>query len=256
MAAGEANRRDHFSPRGYLRGFIHPERRTYPRPLWVFDVQRRRWAELAPKAVGFETGYYDYSPDSRPDATAEDSFVRMERDFPLVRDRIRREGHATWIQHRELLVSFAAMMAARSPMFRTQAEGAICEPLQASAEGAAVLAKNYAITLMRTQIEARCREWLAWDWALGYSVEPANPVITCDQPVGMWGNQQDQANAVVHSDFWVWCPLSWDMCLIGSSKPLADVRTAELNGRHLSDIRRRTRAQAARFVVSPVPVEE
>lgn len=144
MAAGGTNRRDHFTPQGYLRGFIHPKRLKHSRPLWVFDVRRRRWSERAPKAIGFETGYYDYSADSPPDAIAEDAFVRMEDDFPSVRDRVRREGFAMWAEHRELFVSFAAMMASRSPMFRTQAQDRVRQSLQADLERSAVLAKNYA----------------------------------------------------------------------------------------------------------------
>ena len=31
------NRRDHYIPQGYLRGFIDPERINQPQPLWYFD---------------------------------------------------------------------------------------------------------------------------------------------------------------------------------------------------------------------------
>ncbi len=64
-------RRDHFSPQGYLRGFIHPERPKAQGPLWVFDVNRQEWAERSPAAFGWEKGFYDYPADSSPDGTAE-----------------------------------------------------------------------------------------------------------------------------------------------------------------------------------------
>lgn len=181
--------------------------------------------------------------------------MRLENDFPRVRNRIRREGYVTWAAHRELLVSFAGMMAARSPMFRTQAEARVRASLQCAYDRS-ILAKNYAITLMRAEIATRRQAWQGWDWALGYTTDPSGPLITSDQTVGMWGNRRDQTDAFADGDFWVWCPLSWDMCLIGSSKPLGERRTTELDPQHLAEIRRLTREQAGRFVVSPVRLKE
>lgn len=130
----ERNRNDHFSPQGYLRGFVHPSRRTYPKPLWVFDIEHSRWFERSTKQVGSECGFYDYSENSEPDATAEDAFKRHEDNFPKVPKLIRKEGYATWERHREVLVSFAAMLAARSPLFRTQTVSAILPSLGEGAE--------------------------------------------------------------------------------------------------------------------------
>lgn len=248
------NRKDHITPQGYLRGFIHPEQLGVPRPLWVFHVQTGRWYRRNPSEVGFERGYYDYAASPRPDASADDAFMRIENEFPRVREQIRRDGYANWPKHRELLVAFAGMMAARSVMFRGQAEAEVLGSLRGHADGES-LAKNYAITRMRSEIEARRQTWQAWDWALGYTVSPADPIVTSDQAVGMWGNAPDQATAHTINDFWIWCPLSWDMCLIGSSQPLAGGRTRPLEPNHLSEIRRRTRSQASRFVVSPVRLE-
>src|SRR5215470_11335321 len=101
------NRKAHFSPQGYLRGFVHPARVNHPKPLWVFDVQRSSWDQKSTSQFGYERAFYDYSSDSEPDATAEDLFKRPENDFPLIRDRIRNEGYSTWPQHRDVLLSFA-----------------------------------------------------------------------------------------------------------------------------------------------------
>lgn len=173
------NRKDHITPQGYLRGFIHPDRYNVPRPLWVLDVQRGRWYQRNPSEIGFAHGYYDYAVGSRPDATAEDAFMRLENDFPRVRDQIRRDGYANWPRHRDLLVAFAGMMAARSAMFRGQAEAEVLGSLRGHADGES-LAKNYAITRMRSEIEARRQTWPAWYWVLGYTVDPADPVVTSD----------------------------------------------------------------------------
>jgi hypothetical protein len=147
-----ANRRDHITPQGYLRGFVHPERIDLPRPLWVLDVQRGGWRERSPSQFGFQRGYYDYAAGGHADATAESAFVRLENDFPPVRDQIRRDGYASWPKHRDLLVTFAGMMAARSAMFRGQAEAEVLGSLRSHANRES-LAKNYAITRMRSEIE-------------------------------------------------------------------------------------------------------
>ncbi len=44
----------------------------------------------------------------------------------------------------------------------------------------------------------------------------------------MWGNGADITEAYEQNDFWLWCQLSWDMCLIASSQPLSGEPTAEL----------------------------
>ena len=82
-------RRDHYVPQAYLRGFIHPQRQGHPKPLWVLNVHRQEWSEKSPSQIGWERGFYDYAPESNPDATAEDAFRRLENDVPRIRDRIR-----------------------------------------------------------------------------------------------------------------------------------------------------------------------
>lgn len=99
---------------------LSPKRAKHPRPLSVFDIERRRWSEESTRQIGWAPGFYDYPPDSTPDATADDAFGRLENEFPTVRDRIRSEGYDSWTQHSDVLVSCCAMMAAGSPLFRAQ----------------------------------------------------------------------------------------------------------------------------------------
>ncbi len=213
------DRKDHYVPQGYLRGFIHPERTRHPRPLQVLDIKRHKWVQRAPSQIAWARGFYDYSTDSEPGATAEDAFRRLENQLPLVRERVRAKGYASWDEHRELLVSFAAMMAARSPLFRTQSVAQILPSLATHPNGEA-LAKNFAITQMRNEIQRRPKEWEQYHWVLGFTKNPEHPFIASDQGVGMWGNGATPAEAYATNDFWMWCPLSWDMCLIASSRPL------------------------------------
>lgn len=243
-------RKDHYVPQGYLRGFIDPARKGYDKPLWVLDVTRSTWIERSASQVGFRLGFYDYSEDGVADATADEAFSRFENQLPQVRQRIRAEGYESWVRHRPFLVSFAAMMAARSPLFRTQVLSAI-SPSLADAANRDALAKNFSITLMRSEIERRAAEWEQFDWVLGYTSNPEQPFVTSDQAVGMRGSGVDQTTAWERNDFWLWCPLSWDMCLIGSSLPLRGPLTAAIGPSHLSELQILTMKQAAAFVAGP-----
>ena len=91
-----------------------------------------------------EKGFYDYSAENTPDATADAVFSPFENQLPRVRSLIRAEGFESWVQHREFLVAFAAMMAARSPLFRVQSVSAIAASL-AHVPNATELAKNFSI---------------------------------------------------------------------------------------------------------------
>lgn len=247
-------RKDHYVPRGYLRGFAHPEREGSQQPLCVLDVGRGEWSAKSPSQIGWMRGFYDYSPDSRPDTTADDSFRRLENQAPRLRDRIRAEGYEAWTQHRNVLVSLAAMLAARSPLFRTQATSGILQSLDDEAQRA-TLAKNYSITIMRAEIERRSAEWQQYDWVLAYSRNAEHPFVASDQCVGMRGDVPTIGEAFQRNDFWLWCPLSWDMCLIGSSQPLTAESTTELQAEYIREIQTLTMRQAAIFVASPVRLQ-
>ena len=246
-------RRDHYVPQAYLRGFIHPQRQGHPKPLWVLDLSRGKWSEKSPSQIGWEYGFYDYAPESNPDATAEDVFRRPENDVPRIRDHIRANGHQSWTEHQDVLVAFAVMMATRSPLFRMQAVEQV-RPSLADGSTGDVLAKNYSITLMRTEMHRRPQTWKGYHWVLGYTKEPEHPFIASDQVVGMWGNAPSSVDALSRNDFWLWCPLSWDMCLIASSLPLNAGPTAALRPEDVSELQTLAKWQATKFVASPVPI--
>jgi hypothetical protein len=244
------NRKDHYAPQGYLRGFIHPQRQRHPKPLWVLDVASNEWAERSPSQIAWSRGFYDYSEDSRPDATADQAFSFCENQFPRIRERIRADGYESWALDRQILVSFVAMMAARSPLFRTQSVSTV-EPSSVQQPNSEALAKNFSITLMWSEMKRRASEWDRFDWALGYTENPEDPLVTSDQPIGMRGAAGDQRTAWQRNDFWLWCPIAWDMCLIASSLPLIGPPTTALGPEYLAEIRTLTAKQATRFVASP-----
>jgi hypothetical protein len=47
------NRRDHYVPHGYLRGFIDPLRLNSHQPLWRFDVHQNVWSERSTREIGY-----------------------------------------------------------------------------------------------------------------------------------------------------------------------------------------------------------
>ena len=209
------------------------------------------WRQKSPAQIGHVRGFYDYAPDSSPDASADEAFMRLENDFPRTRDAIRRDGYASWTRHRDVLVSFAAMLTARSPLFREQSSAEIFPPLTAHPQGA-VLAKNYAITNMRAEILRRGAEWKSYYWALSYTTTPEEPVITCDHPIAMRSDYADQRVAYEKKDFWLLFPVAWDMCLVGSTVPLDGELTRQFDPEHLRELAEYIRKQAGLFIVSPV----
>jgi hypothetical protein len=244
-------RRDHFSPQGYLRGFVHPDRVKGDKLLWVLSVQQQEWSEQSTESIGWTRGLYDYPAGSDPDATAEEVFLRPENDFPRVRERIRHEGVTAWPRYRDQLVLFAAMLAARSPLFLEQAAASIRDSL-AHLPNADELARNYAITTMRAEVPARAARWNNdLHWALRFTGDPESPVVASDQSIGMDGVVADQRVALEDAGTVLFFPLSWDMCLFGSPAKF-DNECEEFLESDLRRLRTFVAKQARLFVASPV----
>jgi hypothetical protein len=182
--------------------------------------------------------------------TADQALSVCENQLPRIRERIRADGYESWALDRQILVSFVAMMAARSPLFRTQSVSMVESSLVQEPNSEAH-ARNFSITLMRSEMKRRATEWDRFDWALGYTENPEDPLVTGDQPVGMRGAARDQRTAWQRNDFWLWCPIAWDMCMIASSLPLIGPPTTALSPEYLAEIRTLTAKQATRFVASP-----
>lgn len=246
-------RRDHYVPKGYLRGFVHPQRVDLPELLWVLNVERGTWSEKSPSQIGWERGFYDYSPGSDPDETADEAFQFLENNVPAIRNRIRNEGHTSWVRDREVLVEFVVMMAVRGPLFREQvlAKELSRSPTGSNRKGAA---KDSAITLMVKEMRRVPHQWQGFDWVLRHTETPENPFVASDQVVGMTGSARTLEEAVQINDFWLFCPLSWDMCLIGSSRPLDADLTAPHELEHVVELQTLMKRQARTFVASPTQI--
>jgi hypothetical protein len=178
-------------------------------------------------------------------------FVGPENDFPRVRDAIRQDGFSSWTRHREPLVLFAAMLAARSPLFLEQAAARIRGSLSHLPD-AGVLARNYAITTMRAEVPQRAARWNKdLHWCLRFTRDPESPVVGSDQSVGMQGVVADPQFALEDARTVLFFPLSWEMCLFGSPARF-DSECEEFLESDIWQMRAFVAKQARLFVASPV----
>ncbi len=276
----QRNRKDHFVPQAYLRGFIDPARKNMPKPLWVFDVEAQAWYEKSPSEIAYVRGFYDYQRDSTPDETADETFAELERSFPQIRDDILARGFSAWPNHKEFLLKFGQMMRARSPLFRehsieqtrksrilTLTERIKIEPDPDKAglyrqtwkveaftpkdeKEKNRLFKNKAITDMRSEIKKGADCFDNYDWCLQYTTDPTDPVIAADNCIVVDGKAPNLDAALTDPETLIFFPISWQMCLIGS--PLTfDCETAEFHTEDLKRLRAIFKETAALFIVSP-----
>jgi hypothetical protein len=232
--APERNRRDHYIPQGYLKGFIDPDRTEMPRPLYYFDKPYRTWSTRSPKEIAYRNGFYDYSIAEIGVETADQAFALLERDFPKVRKGLVRKEFKTWKDHLDFFLRYAQMMRTRSLLFfeEQQKDGSNLrawkvaevaddrrsvrvasmtpEPLPES------FIRNWTITNMRAEI-SKGAGWLAeFNWALRYTDSVATPFVATEQPLYIEGPHGNVADAVRDSESLLFFPLCWQACLIGS----------------------------------------
>ena len=251
MFSGRRNRSEHYSPQGFLRGFIAPGREDYPRPLWVFDIAARQWSEKSPRQVGEGRGFYTYADGVRMTGSAEEEFLSLENQLPAAREMIRRDGFESWRKHREVLAGFAAMLSARSPNFLRQMAAAI---KAASPDLSNQAVRNRALDAMRREIRTRTSAFLNFDWCLRYATSFQRPFVASDQCVYFSGTKPTIQDGVRDPLTLLIVPLAWDMALFGSATPFRDP-TAPSPFEQVDSIRRELFATAERWVASPILID-
>jgi len=263
------NRRDHYIPQGYLKGFIDPRRKDVPRPLWHFDKCNGVWSQRSPREVGYRYGFYDYTVAQMGAETADTAFTELENGFPRFRKELVRKDFRPWKDHLHFLLRYIQMMRARSLLFfeNQQKDGRnlrafIVEEVSADRTSVRVRSmtpeplpdsfiKNWTITNMRNEI-AKGAAWLTeFNWALRYCDSPVMPFVATEQPLFLECPPHDNlADAVRDPESLLFFPLCWQACLVGS-RQFFDRETDKF-GDH--DMRRfvtvcKTRAEL--FVISP-----
>src|SRR5437773_9179266 len=87
-------RKDHFSPQVYLRGFIDPAKANDEKPLSVFVLARTRWEKKSPSQIGWRRGF-----ESMTDPDLEHQLQKILQD-----SENRSEEHTSELQSHHDLV--------------------------------------------------------------------------------------------------------------------------------------------------------
>ena len=266
------NRKDHYLPRGYLRGFIDPERIDHPQPPWHFDVQSNIWSERSPGEVGYRYGFYDYATHEIHLGNADSDFAQFENTFPRVRQDLILNNFKNWRDHRDFLLRYAQMMRARSLLFfdHKRVEGKnlrawIVEGVSPDRKSVKLrsmtpeplpdaFVRNWTIAEMRNEIQ-KGAAWLNdFNWALRYCDSPATPFIISEIPFISRGRHSDLAAAMQDQDTLLFFPLCWQACLIGS-RQLFEIETGRFGEEDMREIRRMYRKTAELFLLAPRQLE-
>jgi hypothetical protein len=262
------NRKDHYLPQGYLRGFIDPTRRRHPRPLWHFEIPQNRWSERSPKEVAYRHGLYDYANAPADAESADAAFRELELSYPRIRERLIARNFENWPAHRDLLLRFFQMMRARSLLFLDRIHRAgkdlrtfVAEDISADRRSVKVesltpspppetFVKNWAITMMRAEIQ-KGPDWLnEVHWMLMRTRSSADPFIIGETPTLATGPCATIEEAATHPETLFLFPLCWQACLIGSRQAFG-VETHDPAPEELLKIRRVYRDSSSLFLVSP-----
>lgn len=264
-----SNRRDHYLPQGYLRGFVDPARRKLPKPLWCFDLHTKRWRERASKEIGYIDGFYDYAIENTTAEHPDLTFKSLENNFPRIRGRIIQEGFSSWVQHKEFLLAYMQMIRARSPLFfdqwsvqaQTMTVAKVTKVIEDPSKGTGVQhdgframtkaeIQNWTISKMREEIN-KGADWLSnFHWALRYTDSPGDPVITAEAPFVSIGNVANAEAAFTDPDTLLYFPICWQAFLFGSARRF-DVETDRFHPDTLQWVRRAYRENGRDFLVSP-----
>jgi hypothetical protein len=228
----QTGRDDHFLQRGYLRGFIDPIRAGFQQPLWVFYIQTGTWRQRSVSQIGYIEGMYDLPPKDKHFESADATFMRLENDFPRIRDRIISDQFEFWDNHRDFLLQYMQMIRARSPLYFSQQERDLATVRQAKVlavedlgDGTSNLTVDtmnpYPLTgpevrmaligRMRDEIK-KGADWLSqYHWALRYTDSTDEPVVATETTLVSIG-QRDHPSieaALADLDTYLCFPFCW-----------------------------------------------
>lgn len=272
ISAQTRNRRDHYLPQSYLRGFVDPSRWNRERPLWYFDVPNARWLERSPREVGYRQGFYDYATVEIGAESADAAFAHLEGTFPRIRRELLDSNFQNWNRHLDFLLGYAQMMRARSLLFfeRQYAEWKntkawVVEAVYPETNSVKVRSmepealpetfiRNRTITQMREEI-GKGAAWLnEFQWALRFCDLPSDPFVISEVPFICRGRHAMLADALRDPETLLFFPLCWRACLIGS-RQYFHVQTDRFGPEDMQTIRTMYRESARLFLISPTELQ-
>ena len=264
-------RKDHHLPRGYLRGFIDPDRSGFEKPLWHLDLSSMQWTEKSPAEVGWERGFYDYAGEAEGLEHPDETFAALEREYPMVREKLLRRKFKGWVrQQKPFFLRYMQMMRARSPLFLQQ------QTVQnESLRGATVVAtgpsnqimldsyelrpfskeviRNATIGQMQQEVNKGPNWMFNFNWCLRYVVSPDAAFVTGPQPLVMEGPAVfNLESALKNPQTLIYFPVCWQVCLIGRLEKF-DTGTDKAETGLVARVRQLFCQSENRYIISPRP---
>jgi hypothetical protein len=270
------NRKDHYIPQGYLRGFIDPARRNNDKPLWCLNKLYNQWETRSTTQICCREGMFDFSGDAIAAEHPDQTFGRMENDFPDIRDKLVQTKFITWREHKDFLLRYMQMIRVRSPAYFVQKGDDLSNSLVATITSVDHAANKTTIdsprrlsaaeiknmTLANMQYEFR--QGVAWmadfHWQVKITSDTHDPVVTSETPLFVEGRKQ-QTERIVTWDLLednatqIWFPLCWSAVLVGRKRPF-DTDLESFDQSSLTGLRHIICEMTPKYVISPQIVKD
>ena len=256
------NRKDHWLPQGYLRGFIGPSRTAKEQPLFYFEKSTGEWRDVSPKEIGWGDGFYDYAKAGNNAISSDEVFARPEREFPMLRQQLIQNHFVGWEHHKSELLSYMQMIRARSPLamsqWEEQARGMRARTID-SADFQPMddeFVRDFQIVNMLKDVQAGPTWMTDFDWCLRYTDDENNSYCATDQALLLIGSEPagtPVSDVLVHRDTRIVFPLCWQAALIGRKRKYDGEGLGCATLDSIREIRHEQKLQATEFVVSPAP---
>lgn len=269
------NRKDHYVPQGYLRGFIDPARARNDRPLWCLNKWRNQWERKSPRQICHLVGMYDFSNDAIEVEHADMTFKLMEDEFPSLRDELIRDGFRGWRRHLDFLCRYMQMIRVRSPQFFVDQGREIDTSFVGRVTGVddenrkITLTPNprlsddeihdFTLTKMREEFK-KGAAWMAdFHWQIRTVPDSSDPVIASEAPLFFKGDLPLTGPAptmemLKHESAVVYFPLSWQACLVGRLASF-DSDVEPFGRADLLELRHMIAEMAPQYAISPQRVD-
>jgi len=243
-------RKDHFSPQVYLRGFIDPAKANDEKPLSVFVLARTRWEKKSPSQIGWRRGFESMT-DPDLEQQVQEIVQDSENRWNTIVRGIRATTYSGWPRFLPFLLEFAAWLSIRNPLCRMQIFGDLqsdnSENLLDRSQ------QDAALHRMVSEFPGRLTLLSSLSWTLRYSTNPAAPIVTCDHAVVLDDLNAERRNVDIafgSPDAVVVFPVAWDILLLGRrgrwESPCCEIAKVEFD--RLYGVMRNS---ATEFVVSP-----
>jgi hypothetical protein len=276
MAQPPRDRKDHYVPQGYLRGFIDSARSQNDRPLWCLDKRRNEWVQKSTAQICHVRGMYDFSNDAIDAEHADVTFKSMEDGLGPIREGLVGQGFTGWQRHIEFLLPYMQMIRVRSPQYFVEQGQAVADSFigritsidetrtKVTYDSSEPLSEDQVhdmtLTKMREEF-ARGPAWMAdMHWQIRTTFDPHNPVVTSEQPLFVKGERPMieptiMMDLIADPQSEVYFPLCWQACIVGRSTPF-DEKVAPFEQSTLLLLRQMIAEMALEYVIVPQIVQD